>query len=112
MEREEEELKIWISGEALLFLSAQGLKGVGGGLFIVLTSKRAAGESFHRTSLVGHQTSPVKHSRSQSMPNLFGPPDKSGGKPMEAGPDRTCPIDRTIPIPPPDKSGGDLWNPV
>jgi hypothetical protein len=34
----------------MLFLSVQRLKGVGGGLFIVPTSKRAVGESFHRTS--------------------------------------------------------------
>jgi hypothetical protein len=52
--REEEDLKIWISREALLFMSGQQLKGVCGGLFIVPTSKRVVGKSFHRTSPVGH----------------------------------------------------------
>jgi hypothetical protein len=37
--------------------------------------KRAIGESFHRTSPVGHQTSLVKLSRSRFGLNLSGPPN-------------------------------------
>jgi hypothetical protein len=46
--REEYELKVWISREALLFLSGPWLKGVGGGLFIILNSKRVVGRVFTR----------------------------------------------------------------
>jgi hypothetical protein len=88
--------------------------------------ERAVGESFHRTSLLGHWTSSVKLSRSWSGTKLVWTtrlvwcgPDKSDGRPLEASvealeasPNRTCPIHRTSPIPLPDKSGGGLWKPV
>jgi hypothetical protein len=45
-EREEEELKIWIPREALLFLSGQQPYGVGGGPFISPTSKEPLGRAF------------------------------------------------------------------
>jgi hypothetical protein len=54
---------------------------------------------------VEHQTSIIKLSGSRSGPDLFGPLDKSGGRPLEAGkealeagPDRTCPRHRTSPM--------------
>jgi hypothetical protein len=42
----ERQLKLWILGSVLHFLSGQQLKGVGGGLFISPTLKRVIGESF------------------------------------------------------------------
>jgi hypothetical protein len=47
--------------------------------------KKGHWESFHRTSPMGHQTSPVKFSGSWSGSDLSGPLDKSGEKPLEAG---------------------------
>jgi hypothetical protein len=46
LERERRELRIWISRMLFNFLSGQPPWGVGRGLFIVPTSKRAAGEFF------------------------------------------------------------------
>jgi hypothetical protein len=79
MEREGEELKIWISRETLLF--SEWPTALGGGWESIYSSylKRAIGGSFHRTSLVWHQTSPIKLSSSRSRP------DKSGHEHLEAG---------------------------
>jgi hypothetical protein len=44
--REEEELKIWISKEALIFLIGQQPYEVGAGLFIAPTSKEPLGRAF------------------------------------------------------------------
>jgi hypothetical protein len=66
-----------------------------------------------------HRTSPVKLSGSWFMPNLAGPPDYSGGRPLEdspealeVGPGRTCLGHQTSPVPPTGKSGASLWKPV
>jgi hypothetical protein len=72
---EREKLKLWISRRVFAFLSGPTTQGGGGCLFIVPTSKRVIGESFHRTSLVRHRTSLVKLSGSRSRPNLSNPPD-------------------------------------
>jgi hypothetical protein len=74
-------------GSFSLLLSGQQPKGVGGGLFIAPTPKRAVGELF--TGLVQwtaleadlNRTSPVKwlETRKKQFWNLVSTPDKSGG---------------------------------